>query len=129
MHTFAKKMSTLSLGSVDDLKNISGLDKYIACAKAVLIFCTDGYFTSKNCTIEIRASVKMGKLIIPVVDPDASKGGLTQDQVHEQLLKAEKELYGKWQFGDIGVSAEDLYTALFAQSPIEWNRIGAFQDV
>ena len=71
----------------------------------------------------------MGKLIIPVVDPDASKGGLTQDQVQEQLIEAETSLYEKWELVNIGLSASDLYTALFANPPIEWNRIGAFQDV
>eukprot|EP00966_Prymnesium_polylepis_P162251 3749960-Prymnesium_polylepis.1 len=78
--------------------------------------------------IELRASVRLGKHIIPLVDPDASKGGLTEDQVHEQLIKAESR-FKKWGFGDEGPSAEELYTALFASKPIEWNRIGAFQDV
>jgi|EP00966_Prymnesium_polylepis_P130731 hypothetical protein len=95
---------------------------------AVLIFCSDGYFQSKNCMIELRACVKMGKLIIPLVDPDASKGGLTKLQVREHLANAEAN-FEKWSFADDGLSAEVLYTALFANQPIEWNRIGAFQDV
>ena len=78
--------------------------------------------------IELRACVKMGKLIIPLMDPDASKGGLTQRQVHEQLIKAETSLFKKWLFDDSGPSAEALYHALFAKDDaIEWNRIGAFQ--
>ena len=85
-------------------------------------------FRSKNCMIELRASAKMGKLIIALVEPDASKGGLTQSQVHEQLIEAETSLYQKWLF-DEGPSAEELYAALYKHEPIEWNRIGAFQDV
>jgi len=114
---------------VDDLKDISNLGKYITRAKAVLIFCSDGYFVSKNCMIELQASVKQGKLIIPLLDPDASKGGLTQHQVHDLLIKAEESLYEKWGFDGTSLSAEALYKALFATPPIEWNRIGAFQDV
>jgi hypothetical protein len=62
------------------------------------------------------------------VDPRC-KGGLTEEQVQEQLIKAETSLYEKLRFGDDGPSAEELYNALFASGPIEWNRIGAFQDV
>jgi hypothetical protein len=119
----------LFAGSVDDLEDIDNLDKYIRRTRAVLIFCTDGYFASKNCMIELRASVKQGKLIIPLVDPDASKGGLTKQQVCEQLIKAEESCFEKWGFGDTGPSAEELFAALFVNEPIEWNRTGAFQDV
>ena len=73
--------------------------------------------------------MKQGKLINSLVDPDASKGGLTQLQVQEQLIKAETSLYEKWNLDSNGPSAQELYTALFDQSPVEWNRIGAFQDV
>eukprot|EP00966_Prymnesium_polylepis_P245995 5690225-Prymnesium_polylepis.1 len=121
-------------GSVDNLEDISNLDMYIARTDKVgarllyrRLFCIGELHGMIH--VELRACVKMGKRIIPVVDPDASKGGLTQDQVHEQLIKAENELYQKWRFEDIGLSAEDLYTALFTQEPIEWNRIGVFQDV
>jgi len=114
---------------VDDLDDIANLDKYIARAQVVLIFCTDGYFRSKNCIIEIQAAVKMGKRIIALLDPDASKGGLTRDQVHEQLIEAETHLYAKWRLDEGGPSAKELNTALFACQPIEWNRIGVFQDV
>ena len=119
----------LAAGSVDDLKGISNLDGYIARANAVLIFCTDGYFSSRNCMIELRASVRQGKLIIPLVDPDASRGGLTQEQVHTQLVEAEQSLYAKWRLDDSGPSAEELFSALCANEAVEWNRIGAFQDV
>eukprot|EP00966_Prymnesium_polylepis_P322666 7378912-Prymnesium_polylepis.1 len=74
-------------------------------------------------------AVKMGKRIIALLDPDASKGGLTRDQVHEQLIEAETHLYAKWRLDEGGPSAKELNTALFACQPIEWNRIGVFQDV
>jgi hypothetical protein len=79
--------------------------------------------------IEIRASVRQGKLIVPLVEPDVSKGGLTKQQVREQLIKAEETSFEKWGFGGTGQFAEELFAALFLNEPIEWNRIGAFQDV
>eukprot|EP00966_Prymnesium_polylepis_P197532 4577554-Prymnesium_polylepis.1 len=110
-------MRALLLGSVDDLKDIANLDKYIARTKAVLVFCSDGYFTPKNFMIELRACVKQGKRIVSLVDPDASRGGLTKDQVHEQLLNAEKTLFERWGFvGDGDPSAKELYRAFFARS-------------
>ena len=120
VHPFAR--------SVDDLKDIGNLDAYVARAKAVLVCCTDGYFMSKNCVIELRACVKQGKLIIPLLDPDTGKGGLTKDEVHEQLVKAEKS-FEKWFSNDDSTTAEELFAALFVNEPVEFNRIGAFQDV
>eukprot|EP00966_Prymnesium_polylepis_P293580 6780498-Prymnesium_polylepis.4 len=102
------------VGSVDDLKDIGNLDKYIVRTKTVLVFCSDGYFGSKNCMIELQVAVKLGKRIIALVDPDASKGGLTKDQVHEQLIQAEESLYEKWGFDDDAISAEALFASLFA---------------
>eukprot|EP00966_Prymnesium_polylepis_P015483 358079-Prymnesium_polylepis.1 len=59
------------------------------CGQFVLEACTTNC-GSKNCMIEIRASVRQGKLIVPLVEPDVSKGGLTKQQVREQLIKAEE---------------------------------------
>ena len=105
------------------------MGRYIARARAVLIFCSDGYFISRNCMVELRVAVKVGKLIIPLVDFDTSRGGLTLDQVHDQLMQAESSSFKKWKFDEDGPSANELYNALVTTAPIEWNRIGAFQDV
>ena len=75
--------------------------------------------------IEIRSTVSMRKPIIPLVDPDSSRGGLTKEEVKEQLVEAEAQ-YAKWGF-EGGPYGEELYAGLFASEPIEWNRLGVFQ--
>ena len=71
---------------------------------------------------EIVASTRMRKPIIALVDPDASRGGLSLDEVHAQLLQAEAN-YAKWDFDAAATpSGQALYDHLFASEPIEWNR-------
>ena len=77
--------------------------------------------------IELRAAVKLGKHIQPLMDLEASRGGLTRDEVCNQILAADAH-YAKWGFVD-GPRGEELCAKLFERQPIEWNRIGAFQDV
>jgi len=127
---------------VDDLEDISNLEGYIERSAAVLVFCSRGYFKSKNCMRELRAAVKKGKPIITLMDPDSSKGGLTEEQIKNTLLHGWTDEWGEhkveamwesWGF-EGGPSPKDLVAALFPvgalKKPIvEWNRIGAFQDV
>ncbi len=68
------------------------------------------------------------KTILALMEPDVSRGGLTKQQVKEQLLEADAN-YVKWGFVDDGARGDSLYAALFADEPVEWNRIGLFQDV
>ena len=68
----------------------------------------------------------MGKRLQPLLDPEANHGGLTREQIHEQLHAADAN-YGKWGFDDDGPRGAALEEALFSIQPIEWNRIGAFQ--
>ena len=79
--------------------------------------------------IELRAAVAKGKPIVALIEPEAKHGGLTKAQIEEQLLEANAN-YEKWGFGDDGgPEGATLYEALFAADAVEWNRIGAFQDV
>ena len=73
---------------MDDLEDIANLDKYIERTQLVLIFCSKGYFQSKNCMIELRATVCQGKPIIPLVEPDSSRGGLTKSTIYQELCEA-----------------------------------------
>ena len=91
------------------------------------VFCSKGYFQSKNCMIELRAAVVAQKPLIALLDPDASRGGLSAVEVRQQLAEATTK-YTMWGFTS-KPSGEDLNDALFANEPIEWNRLGAFQDV
>ena len=59
--------------------------------------------------------MEVGKPIVALLEVNTRLGGLTVGQVREQLAALPD-----------GVSLAD---ALFAKEPIEWNRIGIFQDV
>ena len=70
---------------------------------------------------ELVAATKKRKPIIPLVDLDESRGGLSLAQIRAQLLEAEA-LFGKWEFDADTPRGEALHTHLFASEPIEWNR-------
>ena len=87
---------------VDDLEDISNLQGYIERTGTILIYCSEGYFKSKNCMIEIRSTVSKGKPIIPVLDPDKTRGGLTKEQIREQLIQSD-DAWEKWGFNTDGL--------------------------
>jgi len=139
-------MPTLSVFlDVDDLDEIGDLEGYIRRTSTVLVYCSKGYFTSKNCMRELVASTVMEKPIIALMDPDASRGGMSAAELRMELFHAD-ETCKKWGFtnpsaaakavstslpdmkGEVWPGAQALYDHLFASEPIEWNRIGHFQD-
>jgi len=112
----------------DDLQEIGDLEGYVDRSRMVLVYCSSGYFQSKNCLRELAAATTKIKPVIALVDIDESRGGLSHDEIHSQLLEA-KHHYEKWGFGSQVPQGEVLYRHLFAHDPIEWNRLGHFQDV
>ena len=90
--------------------------------------CSEGYFTSKNCMRELHASAYKKKAVIALVDPDASRGGLNLEEVWAQLVAADN-VYEQWGLDKNRLRSLELYAHLTASEPIEWNRIGHFQDV
>ena len=85
---------------------------------------------------ELLRTVVTGKPIIALLEPESSHGGLTREQVREQLDIVIASLSASWgldekveSWGYEMPSAIQLYDALFARDPIEWNRIGRFQDI
>jgi len=115
---------------VDDLEEIGDLEGYIDRTSTILIYCSRGYFTSKNCMRELVSSTVKQKPIIALVDLEASRGGLTLEEVQSQLVDADA-FYDKWAFNNESDAprAKSLYEHLTAYESIEWNRIGHFQDV
>ena len=114
---------------VDDLEEIGRLEMYVERTSVVLVFCSDGYFRSKNCMRELITATKMKKPIIPLLDTDTRRGGLTMLEVRSRLSMAES-LFKSWGLSDPALpSCKELYEHLFAHEPIEWNRLGHFQDV
>ena len=77
--------------------------------------------------IELRATVTMSKPIVALTDNDTGRGGLSMEEVRAQLCEADAN-YQKWGFDDDGPRGEELYKTLFGEEPIEWNRIGVFQE-
>ena len=84
---------------------------------------------------EILRAVVTGKPIVALLEPEAKHGGLTQEQIRAQLIEADG-YYMAWGLAEEVASwgyeiptPDKMYDALFAREPIEWNRIGAFQDV
>ena len=120
---------------VDDLKDIGDLEGYVDRTYTVLIFCTNGYFFSLNCMRELLSTIQKGKPVIALLEPELSKGGLTKEVVMEHLASCESK-YEKWGlaeqiegYGWKRPITKFLYDKLFESDAIEWNRIGAFQDV
>ena len=114
---------------VDDLEDISDLEGYVSQSAAVLVFCSAGYFESRNCMRELRLAVEQNKPLIALLEPDVSRGGMSLEEVNQQILESEAS-YAKWGFGnepEPATLSEALLNASY--DPIEWNRIGEFQDV
>lgn len=123
----AGRSSRVVLFASPDLAEIGNLPQYIDRSHTVLAFCSKGYFQSKNCIIELRAAIVAGKRMVALVDPDESRGGLTEAQVNEQVLAVDARL-DTWGL-DAAPTGEVMRDALFVDRPIEWNRLADFQDV
>ena len=54
------------VAQVDDLEEIGDLEGYINRSSTVLIFCSQGYFTSKNCMRELLRAVRAHGQIDPI---------------------------------------------------------------
>ena len=68
---------------VDDLSNASpeALEMHIGETAVVLMFLSRGYFTSKACEVEFRATIKQKKPIILVHEADPDHGGGTLEEL------------------------------------------------
>ena len=109
---------------------LGDLESYVRASEVVLCFCSQGYFSSRNCLRELRAAVRLDKPLLALLETDESKGGMSVEQIRTQLMEAD-ELMLKW-FGSAdaeALSGARLADALLAREPIEFNRLGPFQDV
>jgi len=104
-------------------------------SQVILIFLSLGYFKSTNCMRELLRAAYMKKPVAVLVEPEALHGSIPFDATRKAIelactrfaangLLAEMQ---SWNFAP--PSADDLRGTLFATDVIEWNRIGAFQDV
>ena len=77
---------------------------------------------------ELRSSVIMGKHIIALVDPETVHGGLSIADIESHLIESDAA-YAGWGFDNDYPKGRELFQAIFHNPPIEWNRLGLFQDV
>ena len=110
---------------VDGLE-LAQLEAYIGRSRTVLVYCSSGYFQSRNCMRELRAAVAARTPLVALMESEPSHGGLTMAEVRRQLAQVQ-ESYDRWRFVG-GPSSSELVSALFAHEPIEWNRLGPYQD-
>jgi hypothetical protein len=120
--------------TVDDLLEGRGAESVDA-SQVVLVLCTRGYCSSPNCMRELVRAVLLKKPIVALFEPEARKGGLTQEQFRQQLMEAhakcaswglEAEVEG-WEHAM--PTAATLFQAVFEHEPIEWSRIGVRIDL
>ena len=60
---------------VDDLRDISQLENYVASSRCIALFLSKGYFLSRNCLREVNAAVSQAKPLVLVHEIDPHKGG------------------------------------------------------
>jgi len=91
---------------------------------------------------ELVGAMIKEKPFIALTDAETNHGGLSLNEIHTQCLEAdvlakswnflglEKATSGaNYQEAYLWPGGQEIYDALFALEPVEWNRIGHFQDV
>ena len=117
-------------------------------SKAVLVFISDGYFSSVNCVRELLRAIYNQVPIITLLETNMKHGGLSRADIKEALrglpkliedspLKSEIESPA-WQGFELPSPAE-LFNLLLpssrlselkvANEPIEWTRISHYQVI
>ena len=95
---------------------------------------------------ELLRAVVTRKPVIALLEVEAKHGGMARETIREKLLATDEPCerdgtmhtswYQMWgldaeveQWGYVMPTCDELYAALFASQPIQWDRIPAFQDV
>ena len=76
---------------------------------------------------ELVATTRTSKPTIALVEPDVQKGGLTLEQIRTSLIEAEERLRKRAQGANQRATADQIYSVLFKNEPIEWNRLGTLR--
>jgi hypothetical protein len=100
---------------VDDLDDISALERYIGESSVVLIFLSRGYFTSTNCLRELRATMNAQKPVVLVLEGDVTKGGYASLEQAARDCPAE---YRQYVFCEANGAPREA---------IVWHRVKEFQ--
>ena len=98
----------LRLCSLDFAQDIGALETYIGASQLIQLFCSAGYFKSRNCLREVRATLEQGKDVTLMADPE--KGGAPLEVIKNE--ECPEELRGPV-FDERGI--------------VNWYRIADFQ--
>lgn len=93
---------------VDDLDDISKLEKYISQTAVIMIFLSHNYFQSKNCLRELNETMSQRKPICSVREGDPNKGGITLELARQECPEEHRE-------------------HIFKRPPIMWHRVSDYQ--
>ena len=112
---------------MDDLQDISHLERYIEQSQAVIVFLSKGYFFSKNCLRELDCAIALEKPLILVHEADLTHGGASLDNLRDECLSKKRfEVFEKTLFWE---DEEAPVNRVKQRSVITWQRTTEFQLV
>lgn len=122
---------------VDDLRTGTGFE-YVDVSSVMVVYITDGYFFSPNCMRELLRAIFKRVRLCAVVEHDPSKGGLSREQMTEQLAYSHAQMassglaadLASWGFADPPSVAAilDMLVGPHAR-PVEWARMAPYQEI
>ena len=126
---------------IDDM--VQGVGKeYLDISEYCLVFCTQGYFESKNCMRELLRAVVTHKKVITLLEPDINHGAMSREDVMLALQAADDGNYVRWgldeELAEWAINdgttedipdCHEIYRYLFQEDALEWERVAYFQEV
>ena len=121
---------------VDDLEDIGKLEEYIEESSSVLIFLSQGYFSSSNCLREVYHAVHLNKPLILVREPNPMRGGVALQVARSEMPRDLREsIFGLREASTlsprdsrVSETPSDVDPGCrFRDRVIDWQRIREFQ--
>jgi hypothetical protein len=110
---------------VDRITDMGELEEQVAASAVMVVFLSRGYFASHNCRRELYAALASNRPIVTLREADLDKGGATVAELQQELLHTDSAHAGMRQYRPV----EDVLAGVFAQEPLLWVRVRAFQMV
>ena len=123
---------------VDDLKHGNG-PEYLHRSDLIVFYVCSSFFERRNAIQELLHAVKARKRLIALMEPERAKGGLSRGQLftcleiafqrHDLVSRVHKEHSPEQCCCSKCLTPQQVFEALVATEPIEWDRIGCYQDI
>ena len=123
LHTMLPSCETFL--DVDNLTDISNLEKHILETDLILIFCTRDYITSANCRREILEASRLTKPMLLITETDPNKGAPTVDSLRQELSVLEKR--GRVTEAEVECITTNLIERVEAGDCLQWHREKQFK--